>query len=150
MLGRAGHTATFVASSTWPASTTQYLFTRHWVTWRPQVEPVVFGSTRMDSRFQVLWEDDDRIFCRASHPDSDGGCSAVLAVLPKMKHAPSASLDRLAHEFGLKDQLDGAWAMRPLGLECDGGRPVLLLEDSGGEPLERLLGAPMEASSTRT
>ena len=98
----------------------------------------------MDSRFQVLWEDDDRIFCRASHPDSDGGCSAVLAVLPKMKHAPSASLDRLAHEFGLKDQLDGAWAMRPLGLECDGGRPVLLLEDSGGEPLERLLGAPME------
>jgi hypothetical protein len=98
----------------------------------------------MDSRFQVLWKDDDRIFCRASRPFSDGGCSAILAVLPKVKHAPSASLDRLAHEFALKDQLDEAWAMRPLGLECDGGSPVLLLEDPGREPLERLLGAPME------
>jgi serine/threonine protein kinase len=98
----------------------------------------------MDSRFQVLWEDDDRIICRALRPDSDGGCRAVLAVLPKVKHAPSGILDRLAHEFALKDQLDGAWAMRPFGLEYDGDRPVLLLEDPGGEPLERLLGAPME------
>lgn len=98
----------------------------------------------MDSKFQVLWEDDDRIFCRALRPDSDDGCRAMLAVHAKVKHASSPILDRLAHEFALKDQLDGAWAMRPFGLEYDGGRPVLLLEDHGGEPLERLLGAPME------
>lgn len=97
----------------------------------------------MDSRLEVLWEDDDRIFCRALRSDSDGG-RAVLAVLPKVKHASSGILARLAHEFALKDQLDGAWAMRPLGLEYDGGRPVLLLEYPGGEPLEPLLGAPME------
>jgi len=98
----------------------------------------------MDNRFQVLWEDDARIFCRALCPDSDATCRAVLAVHPKAKHASSGILDRLAHEFELKDQLDGAWAMRPLGLEYDGGHPVLLLEYPGGQPLEQLLGEPMD------
>ncbi|HTX53110.1 MAG TPA: protein kinase, partial [Candidatus Baltobacteraceae bacterium] len=97
----------------------------------------------MDSSFQVLWEDDDRIFCRASRQDPDGSHNAVLAVLAA-EHATSTSLDRLAHEYGLKDQLDSAWAMRPLEWGRDRGRPALLLEDPGGEPLERLLGAPME------
>ncbi|MDA9491962.1 AAA family ATPase [Bradyrhizobium sp. CCBAU 11361] len=98
----------------------------------------------MDSRFQVLWEDDARIFCRALRPDSEGGSRAVLAVLPKMKHASSGVFDRLAHEFALKDQLDGAWALRPFGLESAGGHPILLLEDPGGQPLEQLLGPPMD------
>jgi PAS domain S-box-containing protein len=97
----------------------------------------------MDSSFQVLWEDNDRIFCRASRQGSDGGRKIVLAVLPA-EHASSTSLDRVAHEYALKDQLDSAWAIRPLELERDRGRPVLLLEDPGGEPLERLLGTPME------
>src|SRR5580704_5082441 len=98
----------------------------------------------MDSSFQVLWEDDDRIFCRTSRHESDGSCRTVLAVLPAVEHAASASLDRLAHEYALKDQLDGTWALRPLELARDRGRPVLLLDDQGGEPLERLIGAPMD------
>ena len=53
-------------------------------------------------------------------------------------------LDRLAHEYGLKDALDGAWAVRPLELVRDRGQTMLVLEDPGGEPLDRLLGAPME------
>ena len=55
-----------------------------------------------------------------------------------------SSLDRLAHEYGLKDELDEAWAVRPLELVREGGRTMLVLEDPGGEPLDRLLGAPME------
>jgi len=97
----------------------------------------------MDSSFQVLWKDDDRIFCRVSRQSSDSGRITVLAVL-RTEHAPPASLDRLAHEYALKDQLDSAWALLPLELEHDHGRPVLLLEDPGGEPLEQLLGTPME------
>ena len=69
---------------------------------------------------------------------------AVLAVLPAAEHPPPASLARLAHEYGLKDELDGAWAVRPLELVRERGRTMLVLEDPGGEPLERLLGAPME------
>ena len=34
--------------------------------------------------------------------------------------------------------------MRPLDLVRDAGRTMLVLEDVGGEPLDRLLGAPME------
>ena len=58
--------------------------------------------------------------------------------------ARTAALDRLAHEYELRDALDAAWAARPLALSSEGGRTTLLLEDPGGEPLERLIGAPME------
>src|SRR4029077_20585547 len=51
-------------------------------------------------------------------------------------------LDRLTHEYELKDELDRAWAVRPLELMRDAGRTMLVLEDASGVPL--LLGAPME------
>jgi serine/threonine protein kinase len=40
--------------------------------------------------------------------------------------------------------LDGAWAVRPFELIRKGGRTALVLDDPGGEPLERLLGVPFE------
>jgi serine/threonine protein kinase len=58
--------------------------------------------------------------------------------------AASTVIDRLTHEYGLRDELDSAWALRPLELVSEGGRSMLVLEDSGGEPLERQLHAPME------
>jgi PAS domain S-box-containing protein len=74
------------------------------------------------------------------HADAD----PVLAVVPAAEHPLPASLDRLTHEFGLKDELDAAWALRPLELTRDRGRTLLVLEDRGGEPLARRLGSPME------
>ena len=99
-----------------------------------------------DSSLQVLWEDGERVFCRGeSH--ADGHRVAVLAVVPAAEHPTPATLDRLAREYGLKDELDGAWAVRPLELVRERGRIMLVLEDTGGEPLDRLLGAPMEVQS---
>src|ERR1700688_1344197 len=96
-----------------------------------------------DRSLQVLWEDDERVFCRgAGH--AEGHQTAVLAVLPAAEHPTPATLDRLAREYGLKDELDGAWAVRPLELGRHRGRTMLVLEDPGGEPLDRLLGAPLE------
>ncbi len=63
---------------------------------------------------------------------------------PRRGTPPAVLLDRLAHEYDLKDELDGAWAARPLELVRERGRAMLVLEDPGGEPLARLLGAPME------
>jgi serine/threonine protein kinase len=97
-----------------------------------------------DRSFRVLWEDGDRVFCRGRRRSSDGDRDAVLAVLPAAEHPTPASLDRLAHEYGLKDELDGAWAVRPLELVRDRGRTMLVLEDSDSEPLGRLVGAPLE------
>src|ERR1700726_2652424 len=96
-----------------------------------------------DGSLQVLWEDGERVFCRGeSH--ANGYRSAVLAVLPAAEHPTPATLDRLAREYGLKDELDGAWAVRPLELVRERGRIMLVLEDTCGEPLDRLLGLPME------
>ncbi|WNC94904.1 AAA family ATPase [Paraburkholderia sp. FT54] len=97
-----------------------------------------------DSRFQVLWEDGERALCRTGWPMADGGRSAVLAAQSTAEHPTSASLECLAHEYRLRDQLDSAWAARPLELVREGGRTFLLLEDAGGEPLAGLLTAPLE------
>ena len=93
---------------------------------------------------QVLWEERECSFARGWRLDADGQRKPVLAVLPTAEHPTPSNLDRLAHEFGLKDQLDGAWAVRPLELLRNSQGTMLLLEDPGGEPLARRLGAPME------
>ena len=97
-----------------------------------------------DGSSQVLWEDGERVVCRGWRIGDDGNRSAVLVVTPAAEHPSRASLDRLAHEYALKDELAGAWAAQPLELTNDGARPVLVLEDTGGEALQRLLGAPMD------
>ena len=54
------------------------------------------------------------------------------------------SLNRLTHEYEVKDDLDDAWAARPLGLVRERGQTILVLKDPGGEPLGRLIGPRME------
>jgi PAS domain S-box-containing protein len=106
------------------------------------LEPFEVGGERLNG-FQVLWEDSERILCRGvSHADTNR--TAVLAVVPVAEHPSPASLDRLAHEFRLREELDAGWAVRPLELQRGRGRTMLVLEDSGGEPLARLLGSPLE------
>jgi serine/threonine protein kinase len=89
-------------------------------------------------------EDGERVFGRSSRLDDTGNQRAVLIILPAANHPSRSSFDRFTHEYELKDELDEAWAVRPLGLVRDAGRTMLVLEDPGGEPLDRLRGAPME------
>src|SRR5580700_11151344 len=96
-----------------------------------------------DGSCEVLSEDGERVLCRGWRRGDDGNRRAVLVVLPAAEHPSPSSLDRLAHEFGMKIELNGAWAAQPLELVHDGGRAVLVLADAGGEPLDKLLGAPM-------
>jgi hypothetical protein len=94
---------------------------------------------------QVIWEDGERALCRIQSPEY--AClTSVLAVVPLAEHPSPASLDRLSHEFGLREELDAGWAVRPLKLEHDRGRTKLVFEDPGGEPLANLLGRPLEIS----
>ena len=99
-----------------------------------------------DTSLQVLWEDDERVFCRGeSH--AGGYRVAVLVVLPVAAHPTPAILDRLAREYGLKDVLDEAWAVRPLELVRERGLIMLVLEDTSSEPLDRLVAMPMDVGS---
>ena len=50
----------------------------------------------------------------------------------------------LEHEHSLRDDVDPAWALRPLALTTLEGRPALVLEDPGGEPLLQRAGTPMD------
>jgi PAS domain S-box-containing protein len=112
-----------------------------------QLDRSTLFDTDGHGNFQFLWEDDDRVFCRTWRPGTKGQTEAVLAVLSAKEDPARITLDRLAHEFGLKDELEGAWALRPLALERYRGRPMLVLEDQGGEPLHHLLAAPVEVGS---
>jgi PAS domain S-box-containing protein len=97
-----------------------------------------------DGSSQVLWEDGERVFSRGWRLDDNGNRLAVLLVAPAADHPSRSRLERLTHEYELKDELDGQWAVRPLALMRDAGRTVLVLDDPGGEPVDRLLGGPME------
>src|SRR5262245_63319624 len=106
------------------------------------VPPSLNGAYSNDGS-QVLWEDGERVFRRGRRLD-DNGKRAVLLVMPAADQPSRSSLDHLTHEYELKDELDETWAMRPLDLVRETGRIMLVFEDAGVEPLERLLGAAME------
>ncbi len=50
---------------------------------------------------------------------------------------------RLDNEYRIASQLDSIAVVKPIALEVDGGVEMLVLEDFGGQPLERILGKPM-------
>jgi hypothetical protein len=101
--------------------------------------------------FETLREDDGFAFYRGR--TDEGELPTVLSLAPVSEHPVPAVLERLEHEYSLRDELDSDWAARPLTLVRREGRPTLILRDSGGEPLDRLLGQPMvsrSASASRT
>jgi predicted ATPase/signal transduction histidine kinase len=72
------------------------------------------------------------------------GVASILLVAPAGEYPSPGSLQHLEHEYALRADLDANWAARPVRLVRREARLMLVLEDPGGEPLERLLGRPME------
>src|SRR5258708_5633896 len=68
-----------------------------------------------------------------------GNPSPVLAVALAAEQPSPQGLRRLEHEYSLAGELDPAWAARPLALTRHEGRTILVLNDPGGEPLDRIL-----------
>jgi serine/threonine protein kinase len=77
---------------------------------------------------------------------SGDGLDPILLVAPTGEHAARETLKRLEHEYALKALLDPDWAARPVALVPRDGRMSLVLEDPGGEPLDRLLGRPLDVT----
>src|ERR1700716_2687819 len=65
--------------------------------------------------------------------------SHILVVAPLSKQPAQGTFRRLEHEYALRIRLHPACAVVPLALVRDNGRIMLVLEDPGGEPLDRLL-----------
>jgi len=91
--------------------------------------------------FETLREDEEFVLDRGQ---TDGDLPAILLVAPVSEHPVPGILERLEHEYSLRDELDSDWAVRPLALARREGRIKLILEDPGGEPLDLLLGQPMD------
>jgi serine/threonine protein kinase len=73
-----------------------------------------------------------------------GNTGQILMLAPAQARQTLANLRQLKYEYSLADQLDAAWAARPLALARHDERTILVLEDLGGDPLEGMLGRPLE------
>src|SRR5262249_51036336 len=92
----------------------------------------------------LLWEDGEFVLSRAVRGEQ---LPPLLMMAPTSLRPAPDTLARLEHAYTLRDELDSAWAARPLALvRCD-GRPTLLIEDPGGEVLAGLIGRPWEESA---
>jgi serine/threonine protein kinase len=108
-------------------------------TWQAAVLELADGTR------ERLREDDEFVLYRNRCRSSINGLPhSTLVVAPIREHTAPRSLRRMEHEYSLRAELDPAWAVRPLALSAHQGRSVLVLEDPGGQPLDRLVGTPME------
>jgi PAS domain S-box-containing protein len=102
------------------------------------VRPVIQLSTY---DLEALRKDADFILYRGRRED-DG--SRVLLVAPVEEHPRPENLKLLEHAHTFKEELDAAWAARPIAMARYWDRPVLVMEDPGGVPLDQLLGRPLD------
>src|ERR1700729_3039914 len=93
---------------------------------------------------EILWEDGEFVLCRGLW---DGEGLPLLAAMPSSARPSPETLARLQHAYALREELDPAWAAKPLRLQRHQGQLTLLMEDPGGEPLLRLTGRPREIAS---
>jgi predicted ATPase/GAF domain-containing protein len=92
---------------------------------------------------ESLWQDAEFVRYRGQRKTEPGH---ILVVAPSSNRS-ARTQERLEHEYALRTRLDPAWAVLPLALVRDNGRTVLVLDDPGGEPLNRLLKGPLELTS---
>ena len=92
---------------------------------------------------EPLRTDEEFILYRGEYPNLAGKPSVLLLAAASTSPALD-TLRKLENEYSLRDELDSAWAARPLALSEHLGHMTLVLEDPGGEILDRFLPGPME------
>jgi PAS domain S-box-containing protein len=107
-------------------------------------DSVMRGTDWDDDALVKLWSDADRTFCKLLADGTHGERHAYMSAPSETGHPTLNGINRLKREYELKDYLDAAWALRPMELVRERGRTMLVVEYSVGEPLDRLIGQPME------
>jgi PAS domain S-box-containing protein len=96
-------------------------------------------------RLHTILEDGEFVLCRGyDASDTASPSPSMLVVMPRSQHPRPQTVQMLEHEHSLRDELDPAWAVRPLALRAHHGRTALACEDPGGEPLIHRTGTPMD------
>jgi predicted ATPase len=94
---------------------------------------------------EPLRVDEEFVLYRARH-SSEHSLPSILVLAPASEHPSPVAVRKIEHEYSLRHELESAWAIRPLTLSQRRGRPVLTLEDPGGDTLEKPLSGPMETA----
>ena len=82
-------------------------------------------------RLEALHQDGEFILYRGLRPTkADTSPLSILALLPAIERPAPATLKKMEHELSLKDELDPAWATRPIALTQYQRRTMLLFEGS--------------------
>ena len=89
-----------------------------------------------------LRDDGEFILYRAHAQHADP--PSVLLLAPASTRPSPETLKKIDHEYSLRNELDSAWAVRPLDIADRGEQMTLVLEDPGGETLDGLLSGEME------
>ena len=92
---------------------------------------------------ETLREDNEFVLYRGEHANQRGSPS-VLLLAPASMQPALATLKKIEHEYSLREELDSAWAVRSLAVSEQRGQTTLVLEDPGGETLDRFLPGPMQ------
>jgi hypothetical protein len=68
-------------------------------------------------RLETLHQDGEFILYRGLRlAGSETSPASILALAPVMERPAPATLKKIEHQFSLKDELDPAWAIRPIVL----------------------------------
>ena len=95
---------------------------------------------RDDRPVDVLWEDGERLYRRIWRDTDDGGRREFLVAQPCAEHPTQATVNRLAHEYGLKDYLDPDGHSGRSSLVRERGQTMLVLEPTTSRPLDEIIG----------
>ena len=91
-----------------------------------------------------LREDPEFILYRAHGNQTE--LPSVLVLAPASTRPSPETLKKIDHEYSLRGELDSAWAVRPLALSERSEQMTLVLEDPGGETLDRFISGAMETT----
>ncbi|HWN49041.1 MAG TPA: AAA family ATPase, partial [Xanthobacteraceae bacterium] len=100
---------------------------------------MAFITDLTSCELEPLRDDGEFALYRVRQPNNAAPVLALVGARPE-----PGIVARLENEYGLAALLDPRWAARPLALERHKGPTTLLLEDNGGDPLDRALGRPLE------
>ncbi|HYO80893.1 MAG TPA: protein kinase, partial [Bryobacteraceae bacterium] len=90
---------------------------------------------------EPLREDAEFVLYRAHAKATEA--QSVLLLTPTSTRPSPETLQKIEYEYSLRNELDSAWAVRPLALSDRSGRMMLVLEDPGGKTLEGVSFGPM-------
>jgi PAS domain S-box-containing protein len=93
--------------------------------------------------FEALRKDEEFILYRGRSEDAP---VKVLVLSPVVEYPTPESLKRLEDAYSLREELDPRWAAQPIAMARHWDRTVLVSEDPGGVPLDRLLGQPLNVA----